>query len=147
MKIKILMPILATFFLIQCKDSNAEKLSEFNDKSKLINSNRFIKPEEIKGKNFDDFIDRLYKQKGVIQKHLPLESKTFIMGDNDSWLAGIRQGLLEKYSFEEIKKKDIIIKEATWEISETQFLTVWYERKNQKWIPIQDFIWSKGSEF
>lgn len=141
------MPILVTFFLIQCKDSNAEKLSEFNDKSKLINSNRFIKPEEIKGKNFDDFIDSLYKQNGIIQKHLPLESETFIMGDNDSWLAGIRQGLLEKYSFEEIKKKDIIIKEATWEISETQFLTVWYERKNQKWIPIQDFIWSKGSEF
>lgn len=69
------------------------------------------------------------------------------MGDNDRWLEGLRQGLLEIHTSEEIEKKDIVIKEATWEISDTHFLTVWYERKNRQWIPIQDYVSDKGSDF
>lgn len=148
MKTKIPILILSTLFLLQCKDQKADKiLISKNEKSKIINRNRFITQEEIRGKNFDDFIDSLYSKNGVIQKHLPIESETFIMGDNDSWLAGIRQGLMEIHTFEEIEKKDIVIKEATWEISDTHFLTVWYERKNRQWIPIQDYVWDKGSDF
>jgi hypothetical protein len=148
MKTKIPILILSTLFLLQCKDQKADKiLISKNEKSKIINSNRFITQEEIRGKNFDDYIDSLYSKNGVIQKHLPIESETFIMGDNDSWLAGIRQGLMEIHTSEEIEKKDIVIKEATWEISDTHFLTVWYERKNQQRIPIQDYVWDKGSDF
>ena len=148
MKTKIPILIFFTFFLLQCKEQKAEKIMDSkNEKSKIINSNRFIKPEEIKGKNFDDFIDSLYTKNAVIQKHLPIESETFIMGDNDSWLAGIRNGLQDVHSWEENEKNDIIIKEVTWEISDTQFFTVWYERKNRQWIPIQDFVWDKGSDF
>ena len=141
MKTKIPILILLTLFLLQCKDQKTDKiLISKNEKSKIINSNRFITQEEIRGKNFDDLIDSLYSKNGVIQKHLPIESETFIMGDNDSWLAGIRQGLMEIHTFEEIEKKDIVIKEATWEISDTHFL-------NQQWIPIQDYVWDKGSDF
>jgi len=141
MKTKIPILILLTLFLLQCKDQKTDKiLISKNEKSKIINSNRFITQEEIRGKNFDDYIDSLYSKNGVIQKHLPIESETFIMGDNDSWLAGIRQGLMEIHTFEEIEKKDIVIKEATWEISDTHFL-------NQQWIPIQDYVWDKGSDF
>lgn len=148
MKIKISILIFFTLFLQQCKDQKAnEILISKNEKSRIINSNRFINPKEIRGKNFDDFIDGLYTKNAVIQKHLPVESETFIMGDNDSWLAGIRQGLLEIHPSEEIEKKDILIKEVTWEISDAQFLTVWYERKNRQWVPVQDFVWDKGSDF
>ena len=148
MKTKIPILILLTVFLLQCKDQKGDKiLISKNEKSKIINSNRFITQEEIRGKNFDDYIDSLYSKNGVIQKHLPIESETFIMGDNDSWLAGIRQGLMEIHTSEEIEKKDIVIKEVTWEISDTKFLTVWYERKNRQWIPIQDYVWDKGSDF
>lgn len=141
MKTKIPILILLTLFLLQCKDQKTDKiLISKNEKSKIINSNRFITQEEIRGKNFDDLIDSLYSKNGFIQKHLPVESETFIMGDNDSWLAGIRQGLMEIHTSEEIEKKDIVIKEATWEISDTHFL-------NQQWIPIQDYVWDKGSDF
>ena len=148
MKTKIHILIFTIIFLLQCKDQKPDKISTSkNEKSKIINSNRFITAEEIRGKNFDDFVDSLYTKNGVIQKHLPIESETFSMGDNDSRLAGIRQGLLEIHPSEEIEKKDIVIKEVTWEISNTQFLTVWYERKNRQWIPVQDHTWDKGSEF
>lgn len=148
MKLKFPILIFVTLFLQQCKDKKTDEfLTSKNEKSKTINSNRFILPEEIRGKKYDDFMDSLYSKNGVIRKHLPIESETFIMGDNDSWLAGIRDGLSEIHTSEEIEKKDIIIKEVTWEISETQFFTVWYERKNRQWIPIQDFVWDKGSEF
>lgn len=147
MKTKILFLLIILFSVVQCKEEKSEKISNpKNEKSKIINSNRFLKPEEIKGKTFDEFMN-LYAKPETPRKYLPIESETFIMGDNDSWLAGIRQGLLEIHTWEEIEKKDIVIKEVTWEISDTQFLTVWYERKNRQWIPIQDFVWDKGADF
>ena len=148
MKTKFPILILGVFFLLHCKEQNAEKTADSKtEKSKIINSNRFIKPEDIKGKNFDVLMDEMYAKPGILQKYLPLESETFILGDNDSYVAGIREGLLNLHSMEEIEKKDILIKEVTWEISDTQFFTVWYERKNRQWIPIQDYIWDKGANF
>ena len=67
MKTKIHILIFTIIFLLQCKDQKPDKISTSkNEKSKIINSNRFITAEEIRGKNFDDFINHLYSKNSVI---------------------------------------------------------------------------------
>ena len=48
---------------------------------------------------------------------------------------------------EEIRSKTIKIKEVTWEKDSVNNITVWYQDKQEKWIPIDVFQWVKGSEF
>ncbi len=104
----------AMFSLQQCKDQKKDhSFDSKNKKSEFINSNRFLKPEDIKGKTFDDIMNNLYKKPDVPINYLPIETETFVLGDSDSWVAGIRQGLLDVHSSEEIDKKDFVIKEVT----------------------------------
>ena len=43
--------------------------------------------------------------------------------------------------------ENIIIEELTWEKDSKTFITVWYQEIDKKIIPIDSFIWNKGTEF
>ncbi|CVK15504.1 hypothetical protein Ga0061079_10250 [Apibacter mensalis] len=77
----------------------------------------------------------------------PIEDETFILGKEGGFITEFRIGLLNLFKEEEIKNNNIKIKEITWKINVKQNLTIWYQEINNRWKPIDHFIWDKDAEF
>lgn len=149
---KRLIQILGLFFLIafsiRCekKKENVNLVTKKEAMRNQLNQNMYIKYADIKDLTYDQFRAK-YTFPSASPKLFPYMQETFILGDYDGMITEFRMGLMNHYSEDEIKKKDILIKEVSWEIGTTQNLTVWYERKNKQWIIIDHLIWDKGAEF
>lgn len=139
---KTILIVLITVSLYSCNKSQVIKeTAKVNDtitKNELtINSKVKINYNQAK----DIPVDNL------ITKYSPISDETFILGKKDGFITEFRAGLSNIFKEEEIKNKEIKIREITWETSKTQNLTIWYEEKDNKWVPIDHFIWDKESEF
>ncbi|WP_239351745.1 hypothetical protein [Snodgrassella communis] len=83
----------------------------------------------------------------LIKKYPPLWDKTFILGKKEGIITEFRVGLFKQFTQKEIRSRDIKIREVTWASSDEENLTVWFEEKDHKWIPVEHFIWDKNAEF
>ncbi|WP_459211628.1 hypothetical protein [Aquimarina rhabdastrellae] len=54
---------------------------------------------------------------------------------------------LLNYFTQEEQSKSILIKEVTWNYSQNENITAWYQKKNTSWVFIHKLIWDKTSEF
>lgn len=77
----------------------------------------------------------------------PIEDETFILVKEGGFITEFRIGLLNLFKEEEIKNNNIKIKEITWKINVKKNLTIWYQEINNRWKPIDHFIWDKDAEF
>lgn len=136
---------LSIFLFFQC----TKKAEHHKDTKKIVQSNKdtaYIEYEKIKNLSYDIVMDSLSKIP-LPNKKMPYSEETFILGGDNGVISEFRIGLLDIHTIEEIKQKDIFIKEVHWEISPTHNFTIWYERKNGEWEPINNMIWDKISEF
>lgn len=99
-----------------------------------LNERIFVNTKEIKGVPFDDVKD----------KYTVLEEETFKL--NESHYAGLREFLPHYFSKEQLKQP-ILLKEATWETSDSTLITIWFIKKQNRWLPIETYEWEKGTEF
>lgn len=74
----------------------------------------------------------------------PFKEKAYKL--NEVHLTEFRITLRNFYSDEEFQKP-IPIREVSWKIENDSLVTVWYENKNEKWIPFDTYSYSKFSEF
>ena len=138
---------LTLLIFLQCNDQKkSAKTIPVSETAKILNKSRFITYDEIKTIPFDQFVDRDMNS-GMPEKYQPITMNVFIVGDWEGWTAGIRSGLSYIYQNEDLTKKDILIREVTWESSLTENLTIWYERKNMQWIPVDHFVWKKDADY
>jgi hypothetical protein len=100
----------------------------------VLNERKFVNPEKIKNLTFDK----------IQEKYDALEQETFRL--NESHYAGLR-AFLPHYFTEKQLKQPIQIKEATYETSDSTLITIWFEQKQNKWIPIEKYEWKKGTDF
>ncbi|MBC9797867.1 hypothetical protein [Sinomicrobium weinanense] len=75
----------------------------------------------------------------------PLEQETFVLGIDP--IHEFRVGLLNIFSKTEVDSKTIHIKEITWEKDKDYKVTVWYRKKEDKWIPVDILEWDKDEVF
>ncbi len=135
------------FTFLQCNDAEkTAKGASVSETEKILNSNRYLTYDQIKDLTFDQYVDK-YAKSGMPEKYYPIETNVFIVNDWEGCTAGIRAGLNYRYQNEDLTKKDILIREVTWESSLTENLTIWYERKNMKWVPVDHFIWQKDADY
>jgi hypothetical protein len=83
----------------------------------------------------------------LIKKYPPLWDKTFILGKKDGFITEFRAGLFKFFTQKQIKSRDIKIREVTWASNKEENLTVWFEEKDDKWIPVGHSIWNKRAVF
>ncbi|OCG57615.1 hypothetical protein A9G40_11795 [Gilliamella sp. Nev3-1] len=83
----------------------------------------------------------------LIKKYPPLWDKTFILGKKDGFITEFRAGLFKFFTQKQIKSRDIKIREVTWASNKEENLTVWFEEKDDKWIPVEHSIWNKRAVF
>jgi hypothetical protein len=74
----------------------------------------------------------------------PVSSEDYKL--NQMKITEFRVGLLNKFSKEDLKKP-IEIKEATWDFSDTENVTVWYTVHDGDWVPVDSFRWNKEAQF
>lgn len=141
---------LSIFLFFQCtKKSEHHKPIKDEMHPKVVQSDKdtiYIEYEKIKNLSYDIVIDSLSKIP-LPNKKMPYAQETFILGDDNGAISEFRIGLLDIHTIEKIKNNDILIKEVHWEISPTHNFTIWYERKDREWKPINNMIWDKSSEF
>ena len=120
-------------FLVGCA-KNIKK-QEGKNEGKI----EFIKENLI----FDDLL-LLSKSQAINKYGKPHSSEEFILDDAQG---EFRNSVSDKYSQEERYSESILIDELTWEKDQENWITVWYEVKEEKSIPIEVYSWEKGSEF
>lgn len=143
---KIILIVLTTVLIYACNKSQAikecSKVPDTLPKNESIRNNKDTIALTIPYNQTKDIpVDNL------IKKYPPLRDETFILGKDNGFISEFRMGLANIFKEEEIRKRDIKIREVTWETSKTKNLTIWYEKKDNKWVPIDHFIWDKDSEF
>lgn len=133
------------FVLLLASCNKIEVIEENNQDNHIIELNRSDRDTMKKFMKFNQIeqtpVDSL------IKKHPPLWDKTFILGKKDGFITEFRVGLFKQFTQKEIKSRDIKIREVTWASSDEENLTVWFEEKDHKWIPVEHFIWDKNAEF
>ncbi|WMY91548.1 hypothetical protein [Snodgrassella communis] len=133
------------FVLLLASCNKIEVIEENNQDNHIIELNRSDRDTMKKFMKFNQIeqtpVDSL------IKKYPPLWDKTFILGKKDGFITEFRVGLFKQFTQKEIKSRDIKIREVTWASSDEENLTVWFEEKDHKWIPVEHFIWDKNAEF
>ncbi|WP_239423109.1 hypothetical protein [Snodgrassella communis] len=133
------------FVLLLASCNKIEVIEENNQDNHIIELNRSDRDTMKKFMKFNQIeqtpVDSL------IKKYPPLWDKTFILGKKDGFITEFRVGLFKQFTQKEIKSRDIKIREVTWASSDEENLTVWFEEKDHKWIPVEHFIWDKNTEF
>jgi hypothetical protein len=99
----------------------------------VLDSREFVNLQETKGLTFDEIRD----------KYTAVNEETFPLNEN----YGEFRGALDAHFTEEQRQQPIPIKEATWETSDSTLLTIWFIEKQNKWTPIEQYEWNKGTEF
>jgi hypothetical protein len=136
-------------FILLLSSCNKIKVREENNRESHIAVNKQLNSADSdtieKFMNFNQIeqtpVDSL------IKKYPPLGDKTFILGKKDGFITEFRAGLSKQFTPKEIRSKDIKIREVTWASSNEENLTVWFEKKDHKWIPVAHFIWDKNAVF
>ncbi|PIT12992.1 hypothetical protein BGI32_11560 [Snodgrassella alvi] len=136
-------------FILLLSSCNKIKLIEENNRGSHIVVNKELNRADSdtmeKFMNFNQIeqtpVDSL------IKKYPPLWDKTFILGKKDGFITEFRAGLSKQFTQKEIRSRDIKIREVTWASSDEENLTVWFEEKDHKWIPVEHFIWDKNAVF
>ncbi|GEM_PF-3398282 len=100
----------------------------------FLNERIFLNPEKIKDLTFEE----------ISEKYTALEEETFKL--NESHYAGLREFLPHYFSKEQLKQP-ILLKEATWETSDSTLITIWFIKKQNRCLPIEAYEWEKGTEF
>ncbi|MDR6968183.1 hypothetical protein J2X31_002198 [Flavobacterium arsenatis] len=100
----------------------------------FMNERIFLNPEKIKDLTFEE----------ISEKYTVLEEETFKL--NESHYAGLREFLPHYFSMEQLKQP-ILLKEVTWETSDSTLITIWFIKKQNRWLPIETYEWKKGTEF
>ncbi len=75
-----------------------------------------------------------YNYKEAIERYGEPDGSATIEWPND--LVGNRRPLMYLYSFEEMKKRKIILKEATWQPDTFNIYTIWYEVRDTASVPV-----------
>ncbi|MWP47755.1 hypothetical protein [Gilliamella sp. Pas-s27] len=83
----------------------------------------------------------------LVKRYPPLWDEIFILGKKDGFITEFRARLSNQFTQKEIRSRDIKIREITWASSNKENLTVWFEEKDHKWIPVAHFIWDKNAVF
>jgi len=65
----------------------------------------------------------------------------------DKALSEFRIELYNQYTKKQYTNEEIIIKEATWSFNQEYNLTIWYERQQTSWQPVDLSKWLKGTVF
>ena len=86
----------------------------------------------------------LSKLKAVNKYGEPFKEERFVLDDAQG---EFRISLNNFYSREKRQEESILIDELTWEKDQENWITVWYEVKEGKSMPIEVYSWEKGSEF
>lgn len=100
----------------------------------VLNTRKFVNPQETKGLSFDK----------ICEKYTPIAQETFLLSEGP--ISEFRVGL-EAYFNPTQMRQPIPIKEVTWEISDTDLLTIWFVEKQNQWQPLEQYEWQKGMEF
>jgi len=99
----------------------------------VLNTRRFVSPEEIKDLPFDE----------IRERYTAVNEETFPLNENH----GEFRGALDAFFTKEQRQQPILIKEVTWETSDSTLLTIWFIEKQNQWQPIEQYEWKKGTEF
>ncbi|MBI0180625.1 hypothetical protein H3V11_01515 [Snodgrassella sp. W8158] len=83
----------------------------------------------------------------LVSKYPPLTDSTFILGKGDGVISEFRISLRNTFTEKEIENRDIIIREVTWSCNQDENLTIWYEKKQDKWVLVDHVIWYKDALF
>jgi hypothetical protein len=138
--------ILFILLLFSC---NKIKVIEENNRQSYVVLNKELNKTD--SDTMEKFINLSQIQQtpvdSLIKKYPPLCDKTFIFGKKDGFITEFRVGLSKQFTQKEIRSRDIKIREVTWASSNEENLTVWFEKKDHKWIPLEHFIWDKNAEF
>lgn len=118
------------------------------DKSKIIRKVESTQPQNNMQTNpiTYELIKDMHIE-DVIRQYPTILDEIFILGKEGGTITEFRIGLLNIFKVEEIENNNIKIREVTWDINSKQNLTVWYNEKDNNWIPIDHFIWDKGIVF
>jgi hypothetical protein len=99
----------------------------------VLNTRKFVNPQETKELTYDE----------IREKYTTVNEESFLLNEN----YGEFRGALDVHFTEEQRQQPIPIKEATWETSDSTLLTIWFIEKQNKWTPIEQYEWNKGTEF
>ncbi|WP_239403103.1 hypothetical protein [Snodgrassella communis] len=133
------------FVLLLASCNKIEVIGENNQDNHIIELNRSDRDTMKKFMKFNQ-IEQIPVD-SLIKKYPPLWDKTFILGKKDGFITEFRVGLFKQFTQKEIRSRDIKIREVTWASSDEENLTVWFEEKDHKWIPVEHLIWDKNAEF
>lgn len=122
-------------FLMSCK----------NDQPKIRNTEKEKNEQKIlssQNLNFKNVME-LNKTDAIRNYGNPIKNEI----DELKNMQGEFYGELENTVTKEEKKKNIIIHELTWEKDNLRYITIWYEKKTDKFMPRAKLIWYKDAEF
>ena len=127
---------LMLLFLFSCKDNQP----------KLINNTKAKKTQSIniphQSTGFENIME-LNKKEAIKAHGSPIKYEV----DELKNMQGEFYGELENTVQKEERQKKIIIHELTWERDSLRFITVWYEKKADRFTPRAKLIWYRDAEF
>ena len=100
----------------------------------VLNERKFVNTKNTSILTYDE----------MKEKYTALEEETFLL--NASHYAGLRE-FLPHYFTQKQLRQPILIKEATYETSDSTLITIWFMEKQKQWQPIEKYEWKKGTEF
>lgn len=135
---KYIYPILLLFLFSCSNKTNRNNKANFSEKlnaEKKITQKIPMSEKELKV---------LSKLEAINKYGLPFSEERFVLDDAQG---EFRITLNNFYSREQRQKESILIDELTWEKNENNWITVWYEVKEDQSMPREVYSWEKGSEF
>ncbi|WP_337085172.1 hypothetical protein [Elizabethkingia anophelis] len=135
MKKKFIIIVLLSSIIVGC-DSNhsAQKI----DTEKINQPTRlkldFIAPKAVKNQTLD----------AIEKKYKPYKTEEFPL--SEASISEFRIALYNHFN-EQQRHQAIPIKEVTWKINDSMFLTIWFIEKQNKWQQIEQYKWKTGTEF
>lgn len=138
--------LLVTLITFSCNKSQTENSKNID--TNITEKNQPTKPQKRMQTNpitFEMIKNR--SMEDAIRDYPPNAEETFILGKEGGFITEFRTGLLNIFKEDEIKNNNINIKEITWKINSYENLTVWYQKKDTLWKPIDHLIWDNKAEF
>ncbi|MDC1161805.1 hypothetical protein OAT18_00025 [Tenacibaculum sp.] len=91
-------------------------------------------------------LSRVRYSKAIKYCKLTIYDRDFILGQYG--LMGARKILGNYFSDKEFNQKSIVIKEVLWETKDGEhFIRVWYQEKNNHWVPLEAYKYHKAVKF
>lgn len=135
MKTKFIKILLLSLIIVGCDNNHStQKIGTEKINPSTTNRTNFIEPKSVKNQTLD-VIEKKYK---------PYKTAKFPL--NEASISEFRIALYNHFN-EPHRQQSIPIKEVTWKVDDSTFLTIWFIEKQNKWQPIEQYEWKAGTEF